>query len=108
MNENTRLILGALGGAVLMAIGAFGLNEAKVETPISPDPHAETPSVHAPCPDGWADTSKEADHAIVLSCEKDEWLVILHGDGTFSHALQKDTPGAAFVYDPREVDGWPE
>jgi hypothetical protein len=103
MNENTRLILGGIGGAVLGAMGVLGLVETDQIT-VPP----ETPAISAPCPDGWADTSKEVEHAIVLSCEKDEWLVILHVDGTFSHGLQKNTPGAKFVYDPQEVDGWLE
>jgi hypothetical protein len=88
-------------GALVTVSTIFTANEVAHEKP------PETPAVEAPCPDGWADTSKEVEHAIVLSCEKDQWLVILHVDGTFSHGLQKNTPGAVFVYDPREVTGWP-
>ena len=58
------------------------------------------------CPGGWKDTSAEAEHAIVRSCSRDGWLVVLQ-DGRFSHGFQLDTPGARFVFDPRGVPGWP-
>jgi len=101
MSDYEKLIIGAIGGGILAVAGMFVADKADVLPP------PESPAINAHCPSGWADTSKEVEHAIVLSCEKDEWLVILHSDGTFSHGLQKNTPGAAFVYDPREVRGWP-
>jgi len=104
MSEQLLKYVGAGATGVLVTVLAlFGAEEAHII-----DAPPESPAVSAPCPDGWADTSKEVEHAIVLSCEKDDWLVILHSDGTFSHALKKNTPGAVFVYDSREVNGWPE
>ena len=60
-----------------------------------------------PCPSGWANTSVEADHVVIRSCERNGWLVILAADGSFSHAYQPNVQGAAFVFEPRSVPGWP-
>ena len=101
MNELRPWILGGIAGAVISGLAAFGLVETEVVHP------PETPAVHAPCPDGWADTSTSDEHMVVLSCQQDDWIVILHSDGSFSHGLQKNTTGAEFKYDPKEVPGWP-
>jgi hypothetical protein len=101
MNELKPWLLGGVVGAILAGLTAFGLVETETIPP------ADSPSVSANCPDGWADTSTTDEHATVFSCQKDDWIVILHADGSFSHGLQKNTTGAAFVYDPREVEGWP-
>lgn len=102
MSETQKAILALLGAGGMFVAGLFTGGEVKE------DKQPETPAISADCPDGWADTSKEVDHAIVLSCEKDDWLVILHSDRTFSHGLQKNTPGAQFVFDERGVPGWPD
>ena len=53
---------------------------------------------------GWTDTSTEADHALVISCTRDGWIVILAPDKSFSHAL--NPAGNAFEFDPAKVPNW--
>ena len=64
-----------------------------------------------PCPEGWSDTSVRDEHTLIYACERDGWLVVLNPDGTFSHGLQLDPPGADFVFRAEDgsipVPGWP-
>lgn len=103
MSEIQKALIGVLGVAGVFLAGMFAGGE--VDTPISHD--AETPAVEAPCPSGWTDTSTADEHTIVLSCERNGWLVVLNPDGSFSHGVQLNTEGAQFKFNPREVQGWP-
>jgi hypothetical protein len=103
MSDTQKAILGVLGAAGVFFAGLFAGSE--VETPISSPP--ETPDISAPCPDGWEDKSSADEHTIVLSCERNNWLVVLNPDGSFSHGVPLNTAGAGFVFDPREVAEWP-
>lgn len=58
------------------------------------------------CPSGWKETSSSDEHARILSCEKDGWLVVLKDDEAFSHAVQLDTPGSEIVFNEAAVPGW--
>jgi hypothetical protein len=102
MNELKPWIIGGVVGAILGGLTAVGLVETEV---VAPPP--ETPAVEAPCPSGWEDKSSADEHTIVLSCERNNWLVILNPDGSFSHGVPLNTAGAGFVFDPREVPEWP-
>jgi hypothetical protein len=101
MNELKPWILGGVVGAILTGLTAFGLVETEVVHP------PETPAAEAHCPDGWEDTSTADEHTVVLSCERNNWLVVLNLDGTFSHGVQLNTEGAQFKFTPAEVPGWP-
>jgi len=92
----------AVAGLIVGAGVAVGLVEPAVT-----DKPPETPAVHAPCPDGWEDTSTADEHTIVLSCARNNWLVVLNPDGSFGHGVQLNTEGAQFKFSPAEVPGWP-
>lgn len=96
-----KLLWAAVAGSVLGFAGfVAGGGDVQDLSPVALSP------AESRCPEGWKDTSEEADHAIVLKCEKGDWIVYLREGGTFSHALQKNTPGAQFIFDPKEVPGW--
>lgn len=102
MSEQLIKYIGSASAGVLLTVLAiFGVEE------VAHDPPPETPAIHAPCPDGWEDKSSADEHTIVLSCERNNWLVVLNPDGSFSHGVPLNTAGAGFVFDPREVAEWP-
>ena len=109
MNENTKLILGPIAAVALTLATVLGLNQADVETPVSEQPHAETPvhASHPGCPADWTPATPDGEnHVIVYKCLRDDWHVVVFDDGSFSHAWQENTP-TVFIYEPREGWGWP-
>lgn len=56
------------------------------------------PEAKSLCPDTWSYTAVRDEHTRVVSCTKESWIVILQEDGSPSHAYQKNTPGAQFVF----------
>lgn len=90
------------GGALLVAaallVGSLiGEQVGPLDT-ITPNTPA---SSH--CHPGWADTSSRDEHTIVLSCTRDNWIVYLNSDHSFSHAWPGSGP---FIFDPAQVPGW--
>lgn len=97
------------GGVVLAALAffvgsLFGESTKPVENVVEPAADAVGLSpVESNCPDGWKDTSTEAEHAVVFSCTRGTWVVFLNADRTFSHAREGE---GAFEFDRTKVTGW--
>lgn len=93
----------AVAGGVL-AIGGLFINLDSETRDTLGLPPAPTPSVaESPaasfCHDGWKyGEAKDAD-TVVMVCERGDWIVYLNSEGGFSHALQKNTAGARFIYE---------
>ena len=93
----------AAAGIVLSIAAFFGGEQAKpIENVV--EPVAQSVSVSCYGHEGWENTSIEADHALVISCTRDGWIVILAPDKSFSHAL--NPAGNAFEFDPAKVPNW--
>ena len=104
MNLNDAL--GKGGWLVALAVGAAAFFGGDVAEPLDRVDNlvAGSPAEESICPPGWANTSSEADHAIVLSCSKDGYLVILDQGGAFQYAWQDGAKD--FEYDAGKA-GWP-
>ena len=59
------------------------------------------------CPSNWQDVTARDTDAVVRSCERNGWIVILDAEGKFNYGWQDDTAGAEFKYKPEEIPGWP-
>ena len=105
---NLRDALGKCGWLVALAVGAAAFFGGDVAEPLDrvDDLVAGSPAEERLCPPGWEHTSSEADHAIVLSCSKDGWLVILDPSGAYQYAWQDGAKD--FENDAGKVPGWPK
>lgn len=105
---------GGLYLALIIAVTALafvaitGYNPVKDAATTAGEPVAKSLGITSGrCPDGWKDVSDADEHALVKSCQRNGWLVVLDDKGRFQHGFQLDTPGAEFKFDPREVPSWP-
>lgn len=101
MSENLRS--GLIGAALMGIIALSTFFAGGGSTDDIADPIGLSPAEKI-CPVGWKDTSVRDEHQIVLSCERDNWIVFLSPDGTFNYAWPGTGP---FITNPREVNGWP-
>ena len=97
---------GLLFAAASLFMGSFIGEQARpYENVVEPAAEvAFSPSESCFGREGWKNTSTEADHAVVISCTRDGWIVILAPDKSFSHAL--NPAGNAFEFDPAKVPNW--
>lgn len=101
------IVLALIASIAALAVAYVGANPAEpvAEEVLAPIARSVgiLPSV---CPSGWQDTSADDEHALIKSCQKGNWLVVLDQQGKFNHALQLDTPGATFVFNEADVPEW--
>src|SRR3990167_9699734 len=96
-NGGWLLALGLALVAIVVSTYAYNVVQ-KAENSIV-EPVAKSLNIVAGrCPNGWKDVSAEDEHALVKSCERDGWLVVLDQQGRFDHGFQLDTPGAEFKF----------
>ena len=96
------ILTAAVAGGIMLVAGFFAgggsVNELTGPVGLSP--------AHSFCHDDWKDASEEADHAIVLKCERGDWITILHEGGSFSHCFNKTAAPVVFRRNPAECPGW--
>ena len=97
------------GGGWLLAatIGALGFLGGDATDAGLVDHVVESITVSSPCPDGWGFLPLNTADAVVRSCVKDGWHVILGVDDIFDHGVREGDPGN-FIFEPGGVPGWPQ
>lgn len=102
---------GGIAGIVIAILTGFGGLDLGGDTVNNIDSGGGNVTVHVPaeaveCPDGWANTSDQDEHTVVLSCSKDNWIVYLNADKSFSHAWDQESPD--FIFNEGDVPDWGE